>query len=40
VLDRVLDQLEHGTRAELQLPPAPPLLIDLLSNEERKALKS
>jgi hypothetical protein len=39
-LERVLDQLEHGTRAERLLPPAPPRLLDLLANEVRKALKS
>jgi hypothetical protein len=39
-LERVLDQLEHGTRAERLLPPVPPRLLDLLANEVRKALKS
>jgi hypothetical protein len=38
-LERVLDQLEHGRRAERSLPP-PPRLIDLLANEVRKALNS
>ena len=37
-LERVLDQLEHGHRAERN--PAPPRLIDLLANEVRKALSS
>ena len=38
-LERVLDQLEHGHRAERTLPP-PPRIIDLLANEVRKALSS
>ena len=38
-LERVLDQLEHGHRAERNLPPQPRLL-DLLANEVRKALNS
>lgn len=37
-LERVLDQLEHGHRAE-RIPP-PPRLIDLLANEVRRALSS
>ncbi len=37
-LERVLDQLEHGHRAERT--PAPPRLIDLLAKEVRKALSS
>jgi hypothetical protein len=39
-LERALDQLEHGTRAERLLPAAPPRLLDLLADEVRKALKS
>jgi hypothetical protein len=39
-LERALDQLEHGARAERLLPPAPPRLLDLLADEVRKALKS
>ncbi len=39
-LERALDHLEHGSRAERMLPPAPPRLMDLLANEVRKALKS
>ncbi|MBA3316474.1 MAG: hypothetical protein H0T50_00080 [Gemmatimonadales bacterium] len=39
-LERALDQLEQGTRADRLLPPAPPRLVDLLANEVRKALKS
>jgi hypothetical protein len=35
-LERVLDQLEHGHRANRSLPP--PRLIDLLADEVRKAL--
>jgi hypothetical protein len=38
-LERVLDQLEHGNRADRLLPPTPPRLLDLLANEVRKALK-
>lgn len=38
-LERALDHLEHGNRAERLLPPTPPRLLDLLS-EVRKALKS
>ncbi len=38
-LERVLDQLEHGHRADRRLPPAPRLM-DLLANEVRKALSS
>jgi hypothetical protein len=38
-LERALDQLEHGNRAE-RLHPPPPRLIDLLANEVRKALNS
>jgi hypothetical protein len=37
-LERALDQLEHGHRAERNLPP--PRLIDLLANEVRRALNS
>jgi hypothetical protein len=39
-LERALDNLEHGNRAERHLPPPPPRLMDLLANEVRKALKS
>ncbi len=39
-LERALDQLEQGTRADRLLLPAPPRLVDLLANEVRKALKS
>jgi len=39
-LERALDQLEHGTRADRLLPPTPPRLLDLLADEVRKALKS
>jgi hypothetical protein len=39
-LERALDQLEHGARAQRMLPPAPPRLLDLLADEVRKALKS
>jgi hypothetical protein len=39
-LERALDHLEHGNRAERLLPPTPPRLLDLLANEVRKALKS
>jgi hypothetical protein len=39
-LERALDHLEHGTRADRLLPPTPPRLLDLLANEVRKALKS
>jgi hypothetical protein len=39
-LERALDHLEHGNRAERLLPSAPPRLLDLLANEVRKALKS
>jgi hypothetical protein len=39
-LERALDQLEHGSRADRLLPPAAPRLLDLLANEVRKALKS
>jgi hypothetical protein len=39
-LERALDQLEHGSRAERLLPPTPPRLMDLLADELRKALKS
>jgi hypothetical protein len=39
-LERALDQLEHGNRAERLLPPTPPRLLDLLADEVRKALKS
>jgi hypothetical protein len=39
-LERALDQLEHGARAERLLPPTPPRLLDLLADEVRKALKS
>ncbi|MGH7579879.1 MAG: hypothetical protein ACREM9_06885 [Gemmatimonadales bacterium] len=39
-LERTLDQLEHGTRAERLLPPSPPRLLDLLADEVRKALRS
>jgi hypothetical protein len=38
-LERALDQLEHGTRADRLLPASPPRLLDLLANEVRKALK-
>jgi hypothetical protein len=38
-LERALDQLEHGNRADRLLPPTPPRLLDLLANEVRKALK-
>ncbi|MBA3893720.1 MAG: hypothetical protein H0X69_08490 [Gemmatimonadales bacterium] len=38
-LERALDHLEHGNRAERLLPPTPPRLLDLLANEVRKALK-
>jgi hypothetical protein len=38
-LERVLDQLEHGNRADRLLLPTPPRLLDLLANEVRKALK-
>jgi hypothetical protein len=38
-LERVLDQLERGHRAERSLPP-PPRLLDLLAKEVRKALNS
>jgi hypothetical protein len=38
-LERALDHLEHGTRAERHLPPPPPRLLDLLANEVRKALR-
>jgi hypothetical protein len=38
-LERALDQLEHGSRADRLLPPTPPRLLDLLANEVRKALK-
>jgi hypothetical protein len=38
-LERVLDHLEHGHRADRSLPP-PPRLIDLLANEVRRALNS
>ena len=39
-LERALDHLEHGNRAERLLPATPPRLMDLLANEVRKALKS
>jgi len=39
-LERALDQLEHGTRADRLLPASPPRLLDLLADEVRKALKS
>ena len=39
-LERALDQLEHGSRAERMLPTGPPRLLDLLADEVRKALKS
>jgi hypothetical protein len=39
-LERALDQLEHGNRADRLLPPTAPRLLDLLANEVRKALKS
>ena len=39
-LERALDQLEHGSRADRLLPPTPPRLLDLLADEVRKALKS
>jgi hypothetical protein len=39
-LERALDQLEHGSRADRLLPPTPPRLMDLLADELRKALKS
>lgn len=39
-LERALDHLEHGNRAERLLPPTSPKLLDLLANEVRKALKS
>jgi hypothetical protein len=39
-LERALDHLEHGTRAERLLPPSQPRLFDLLADEVRKALKS
>jgi hypothetical protein len=39
-LERALDNLEHGSRAERQLSPPPPRLMDLLADEVRKALKS
>jgi hypothetical protein len=39
-LERALDQLEHGTRAERMLPTNTPRLLDLLADEVRKALKS
>jgi len=38
-LERALDHLEHGNRAERHLPPPPPRLLDLLANEVRKALR-
>ncbi len=38
-LERVLDHLEHGHRADRSLPP-PPRLMDLLANEVRRALNS
>jgi hypothetical protein len=38
-LERVLDQLEHGGRADRHLPPPPPRLFELLADEVRKALK-
>ena len=38
-LERALDHLEHGNRADRLLPPTPPRLLDLLANEVRKALK-
>lgn len=38
-LERALDHLEHGSRADRLLPPSPPRLLDLLANEVRKALK-
>jgi hypothetical protein len=38
-LERVLDELEHGNRAERLLPPSPPRLFELLADEVRKALK-
>ncbi|HUQ14598.1 MAG TPA: hypothetical protein VM094_00980 [Gemmatimonadales bacterium] len=39
-LERALDQLEHGSRADRLLPPTPPRLLELLADEVRKALKS
>jgi hypothetical protein len=39
-LERALDQLEHGTRADRLLPATPPRLLELLADEVRKALKS
>ena len=39
-LERALDQLEHGSRADRLLHPTPPRLMDLLADELRKALKS
>jgi hypothetical protein len=39
-LERALDNLEHGTRAERLFPPSSPRLLDLLADEVRKALKS
>lgn len=38
-LERALDHLEHGNRAERLLPATPPRLLDLLANELRKTLK-
>ncbi len=39
-LERALDELEHGTRPERQLPQPTPRLLNLLADELRKALKS
>jgi hypothetical protein len=38
-LERALDQLEHGSRADRLLPATPPRLMDLLADELRKVLK-
>ncbi len=39
-LERALDELEHGSRADRLLSSTPPRLMDLLADEVRKALKS
>lgn len=39
-LERALDELEHGSRADRLLSSNPPRLLDLLADEVRKALKS
>jgi hypothetical protein len=38
-LERALDQLEHGSRADRLLPATPPRLMELLADELRKVLK-